>query len=488
MIKAKCSRKISALLFFAGFFLAARGQDTMQIVHKPVQQQIRWHYRYDQTLVMKLMLAQASFDGKYKRRDNGKSDVFLDFAGALEVIRRMDRLTLGIPKIIYLTGWQYNGHDSKYPAWFEVNPRLKRPEDPDALTSLKWLMREARKYHTAVSVHINMFDAYEDSPLWNEYVAKDIIAKHKDGTILRGEWGSPISYAQEWKLGLAQKRIDRLCRMLPLQKAGTIHIDAFHTSPPIPETDANGNTRVNLDLKPISPYLPFTVADEAETQKKLLRYWAGKGIDVTSEGVDFLRPVSFEGYQPMAWWVGRGLSFYTDWPSSLYTGGVDRSEWGRLFGTSMHGEDIVKKDKDQLAGFKEDFCTHTLVWYYLNRLQRQKLIRNGVKKEVMFSEGVRTILDKDQFKLVKNGVVLVENGDVFLPALWIGENTWIAYSRDGYQQREWALPPGLRKAGKLKAYTISVEGKQKAEPVAVQSGKGVLSLEKDQMLVLTPSL
>ena len=55
----------------------------------------------------------------------------------------MDKRTVGIPKIVYLVGWQYNGHDSKYPAWFEVNERLKRPEDKTALESLKWLMKEA---------------------------------------------------------------------------------------------------------------------------------------------------------------------------------------------------------------------------------------------------------------------------------------------------------------------------------------------------------
>jgi len=478
---------IAMLAFFAGSFLQVRSQvaaDTLQIIHKPVPQQIRWHYRYDQTLVMKLMLSQALFDGPYKRKDNEKSEVFLDFSEALDVIRRIDRLTLGIPKIIYLTGWQYNGHDSKYPAWFEVNPRLKRPQDPDALASLKWLMREARKYHTTVSVHINMFDAYEDSPLWEEYVQKDVIAKHKDGTILRAEWGSPISYAQEWKTGLAQQRIDRLCRLLPIQKAGTIHIDAFHTSPPVPETGADGKTRINLELKPISPYLSFTVADEAEAQKKIFRYWAAKGIDVTSEGVGFLRPVSFEGYQPMAWWLGRGVSFYADWPSWYYTGGVDRSEWGQLFGTSMHGEDIVKKDKAGLAGFKEDFCTHTLVWYYLNRLKRQQLIRNGERKEVRFSNGVRTILDKGRFRLIRDDEVLVDNGDVFLQALWIGENTWIAYSREGYRNRTWTLPDGLGRSGTWKAYSVSANGNKKEQPVSVRSGKLVLSLEKDQMLVL----
>src|SRR5207249_699518 len=105
--------------------------------------------------------------------------VYLTFEQALEVIERLDRITCGAPKIVYLVGWQFNGHDSKYPAWSEVNHRLKRAQDPTALESLKWLMREGRKHHTTVSLHINALDAYEDSPLWQEYVDKDIIAKGK---------------------------------------------------------------------------------------------------------------------------------------------------------------------------------------------------------------------------------------------------------------------------------------------------------------------
>jgi hypothetical protein len=50
-----------------------------------------------------------------------------------------------MPQVLYLTGWQYNGHDSKYPAWEEVNEALKRDEDATALESLRWLISEARK-------------------------------------------------------------------------------------------------------------------------------------------------------------------------------------------------------------------------------------------------------------------------------------------------------------------------------------------------------
>jgi hypothetical protein len=65
-------------------------------------------------------------------------------------------------------------------------------------------MREGRKHHTVVSLHINALDAYEDSPLWQEYLEKDIIAKGKRGAPLKGiVWNGqqsyPLSYAKEWE-------------------------------------------------------------------------------------------------------------------------------------------------------------------------------------------------------------------------------------------------------------------------------------------------
>ena len=114
------------------------------------------------------------------------------------------RLSLGIPKIVYLVGWQYNGHDDKYSAFFDANELLKRPEDKSAIESLRWLMREARKYHTIVSLHINMTDAYDDSPLWDEYVKHDLISKNADGTLkVIGEYNNrkayQINYKNEWE-------------------------------------------------------------------------------------------------------------------------------------------------------------------------------------------------------------------------------------------------------------------------------------------------
>ena len=102
--------------------------------------------------------------------DGKIAELFLTFEQALEVIKRVHRITCGTPQIVLLTGWQYEGHDSKYPSWAGVNEHLKRPQDATALDSLRWLIREARGYNCLATLHINMFDAYEDSPLFDEYV------------------------------------------------------------------------------------------------------------------------------------------------------------------------------------------------------------------------------------------------------------------------------------------------------------------------------
>jgi len=458
--------------------------DTTFITYTGLNNYIVPQHDYSQTLTCKIMLSNSLFDGRFKRKDNGESKVYLNYEQALEVIKKMDKLTLGIPKIVYVVGWQYNGHDSKYPAWFEGNERLKRAEDTSSLESLRWLMKQAMHYHTIVSVHINMFDAYEDSPLWDTYVKNNIIARNADGSLRKGEWGYPISYAQEWKTGYAQKRIDSLCKLLPLRDAGTVHIDAFHSWPPVPVPEKNGSYRVDLTQKgPISPYLKFTLDDETAAQIKIFKYWASKGIDVTSEGVDFLRATAFPGYQHMAWWYG-GPEHYLKWPASYYCGGQDNSRWGKLFGTSMHGEDIIDKDPRELTGFKEQFCLQTVIWYYLNRHARLYLLHAKDYDAVQYADGIRTYLSKDEYKVTQGDAILVDNGDMLMPAPWIGKGSLIAYSKNGYASRMWKLPKDWVNVKEVKLKRIMLNDTSSVHIEKVENGMLRLAMEKDEMLLI----
>jgi hypothetical protein len=453
-------------------------QNIINAPDNPPKPERPWIRQYHQTLTMKLFLCSVKFEGKNKRRDiPNSSQVFLTFEEALEVIRKMDNLSRGIPKIVYLVGWHYDGHDSKYPAWFQVNKKLKRPKDKTAIDSLKWLIREARTYNTTVSFHVNMLDAYDDSPLWDTYVENDIIAKNLDGTLREGEWGWPISYAQEWKTGYAQKRIDWLCQNLPVQKAATIHVDAFHSWVPIPPSHPRG---------PISPYLGFTVADETQAQRNIFRYWRDKGIDVTSEGLRFLRDTAFEGLQPMAWWFNPSQQEYMNWPASYYTGGIDRSDNGKLFGTSIHGEEIAKKDSENLTGFIREFCLNTLCWYYLNRHDRLRYIEAKNYRQVDFSDGLLTHLGKS-FKIIDRGYLLRENDDVFMPALWRKNREIIAYSANGYTQKRWSLLPEWKDVKTVDIYEITLEGLKNSRIVGVDKGTLQLSMQKDQAIAIMPS-
>jgi hypothetical protein len=462
--------------------------DTIIISYpKSLQFSIPQKHAYYQTLTMKLFMSQALFDGRFKRKDNGKSELFLTCEQALQIIRRMDNLTLGIPKIVYLVGWQYNGHDSKYPAWFEGNASIKRPTDSNSLESIKWLMKEASKYNTIVSLHLNMFDAYEDSPLWDEYVRNDIIARNTDGTLRACEWGYPISYAREWKTGFAQKRIDSICKILPLEIAGTVHIDAFHSWPPVPVPDEKGGYRIDLTEGPISPFLGFTVDEETGAQRNIFRYWASRGVDVTSEGVDFLRETAFDGYQPMAWWYGGGLKYYLKWPASFYCGGQDNSEWGKLFGTSMHGEDIVRNDPANLSGFKADFCLKSVIWYYLNRLDRLYVVNATGYKAVGFSDSVRSTLSGGHYELIQGTRLIAEDDDIFIPALWINSNSIIAYSKNGYEIRNWTMPDNWQGVAYVKLSGISDSGKKDLGVIKTTGGNITLSLKKDEMILIERS-
>lgn len=392
-------------------------------------------HAYHQTLVMKIALAD--------KRPDGGCRVLQTFEQALETIGRLDRITCGIPKIVYLVGWQHNGHDSKYPSWAEVNHRLKRPQDATAADSLRWLMDEAFAFNTTVSLHVCMIDASEESPLFQTYLENDVIAKDKSGRPLKGEvfggWVGPdtqsyqISYAREWELGLAQKRIDGLLAMLPIQRAGTIHIDAFHSIVPVREHDDT-----------ISPYLGYPIGREIQTQRKIFRYFRDRGVDVTAEGAAYwLRRDPFVGLQPMAWHF-HGIAAC---PPQLYCG------------TPMHAEGEIRTDPEQLPGLIEQFCLKVVPWYYANNTTRTK------------------------------GAGAVSGNDaVFMPALW-HDRAVVAFSRKGCGPSHWRLPPGWEDVRQVQVRRITLDGLVDLHPpIDVPTGHELeMPLDPCVPLWLTPT-
>ncbi len=405
-----------------------------------------WLHKYDQSLVMKIFLAERTDEGRGCR-------VYLTFEQALEVIERLDRITCAAPKIVYLVGWQYNGHDSKYPAWAEVNERLKRAQDATALESLKWLMHEGRKHHTTVSLHINALDAYEDSPLWQEYLDKDIIAKGKSGAPLKGiVWNGqqsyPLSYAKEWETGCAKRRIDRLLKMLPeLKEAHTIHIDAFHTYPPMPSAPPGERDE---GFKGISPFLGYGPERECAAQRKTFRYFRDYGLDVTSEHSAGGRLDPFVGLQPMAWLYEEPAP---NIPPSLYCG------------SPMRAEAEIRTDPKKLPGLVEQFC-----------LKAALEIRANAWRE---SNGSRPPEPAERQRVV-------QENDCCVPLVWKKEPTLLAYSRSGYANKTWKLLADWTRVKTVGCANITVESVTEAGTAEVKDGALTLTLMAGQAMVITP--
>ena len=419
-----------------------------------------FNHDYSQTWVAKMFLS--------KPNPKGGCLVNLTFEQALEVIRVTDNLSLGIPKIVYLVGWQYNGHDDKYPAFFDANPLLKRSCDKTALESLRWLMREARKYHTTVSLHINMTDAYDDSPLWDEYVEKDLISKNADGSLkVIGEYNNrkayQINYQREWESGYTQMRIDKLLSLIPeLKDAGTIHSDAWIARP------SEGHNE--------------TVINEALYQQKAALYWKSKGMDITSEWVmDYMI-----GYVPYAWhFNGFNQADYLKYPATVYTGtGINPDikssdhALGFLFGTSCYGEPIwMGVDyhvwKDALV---KDFMLKVPQYFFLNRLERDSVSGTGENRTAWYSDGVSVSL-KDS-TVMQHERVLRKRNTLCMPVVWRSDRGMLLYSEDAGTNALFDVPYNWGNAERAKLYLITPEkGLVYQKDVKVKCGKIKIDIE-----------
>ena len=235
-----------------------------------------------------------------------------------------------------------------------------------------------------------------------------------------------VSYTQEWKHGLAQKRIDDLIAMVPeIQENHCVYIDAFLGAR---KADQQG---------PISPYLGYSKEQEARTQRKIFRYWRDRGIDVAGEHVFGIRLDRFVGLQPH---TASQMHLIEDIPDELYCGNPAH------FGFTTVTEPET---------FQEMFWLEFLPYYYRNN-------PSGTEDPASMVDGT----------------------DICMPALWCQEKTIIAYSKEGYDGKSWDLPPEWKGVGRVRLSRITPEGQEPAGEVAVTDGRIALSVGRDEALMI----
>lgn len=426
-------------------------------------------FDYSKTMMMKLDIGIPD--------NQGGCRLFNTFEQALEKIRVADILTLGAPKIVYLVGWQYQGHDDKYPAFFEVNEAAKRPQDATARDSLLWLMEEAKKYHTTVSLHINLSDAYPDSPLWQVYLDNDLILLNKRGRPkATGTWNGRTAYQvrfeQEYRSGYFQKRVDELLELLPVQEAGTIHVDAFFVR-------KGKNT---------------TIPREKIYRRKMIAYFMEKGIDVTSE---FIYREWNNGYRclwgksdivgliPAIWNLRMTQKDYFRYPPQLLAGGQLNMgvQWDKdlqyLFYGNTPGENCFNMADWQCA-FTRSFALGSMPYLFLTPHRLQKISGRGKGRTAFFSGDIQTSVRGKM--ICKSGMVLKENDTLCLPVPW-RHGAYYAWSR--HNATKTCFVGEKMKLANI--YKITEDGYHLLEEKAVQDGRILLTFAAETAYLISPS-
>lgn len=400
-----------------------------------------------------------------------KRGVLTTYRETLEIIRRIHRITSGIPQIVYLVGWQFNGHDTGYPALNRLHPGLA--EHPDrAREELLELVRRAREeYDCIVSFHINVDDAYRSSPDWNPA----ILSRNPDGS--PRVWLDPgpsdsltkegrayhISHTKDVESGDVFRRLDAFLELVPVSE--TVHLDAFR------------NTNASWDGDGCIGPLEELVCG----MKPIIAYFKERGIDVSTEGQNGM-PIEDAGLFSAYW-------HYT--PTQLYHGKIvgggsfylDAVTWGK--GASIDTDIAYRGGPSGEPGSSDEFASQwnrildilylgsMLYRFYLQR-EMVEMRENDDTVTIRFSDGVIVRIDKrgQRLSVTKGSLVIASGHDRFIP---LGDRIYL-YSRDG-SDREWPLPGDWTTAGGFNVLRLTVQGIVPENHYTVEDGTIRIKLE-----------
>lgn len=444
-----------------------------------MRKHLNFNYDYSRCMVMKLGMAYP------EKNRPGKSHVLMTFEEALSYIQKIDNMTPGITKIYYLVGWQYLGHDDKYPDFFEVNKALKRPQDKTAWDSFKWLSDEAKKYNSVISVHINFNDAYDNAPSYDDFV--------KSGALIRKRNGKPNAIEKYngrkcyktchkgyWESGLFKRQFDRFVETFPfIAESGTIHVDNFQC---------------------YKNYAPFvSIKEMQDARRKMIEYVKSKGIDITSEFTykesrtlpnrpifglprdHFKRyPMDTLGLIPLSWWCYRMTNKeLIEIPPQLYCGGVFREKrLNSLFYGNMHGEDIISKSNaNWTEDFIREFAAYQVPFHFLCTHKRLALKGHFMNERCEFADGITTY--RRHRRIVRNGETIKLENELFLPYVH-EKDSYFAYSENGFA--------GFRKvsakSGTATGFEITPDGLKEIGTMEITNSAIHIKVKAKQALIV----
>ncbi len=392
--------------------------------------------------------------------DSPGQEQYTTFDEALETIRRVHYLTNGAPQVVYLVGWQHEGHDTGYPDTFVVNKRL------GGTRALRKLFEEAEKLNAVISFHDNFDDAYQGSSGWDP----SIVGQNGKGDLIQGGvWAGGQSYIISPKVyvasGKAQRRVDKMMETFPLKKS--IHLDVMSATPM--RYDHNPTVFAGAD-------------DNMAARKTILEMWKKRGIDVTSEALTavFCGPITHYWHISKA---QEGGPFSSETPAPIvplmlhgkvtWGGGVD-SKYGEpltlLYGGTF-SEDWNKTTPDQ--HITDRYYLITLPWSRLAAKGVTGYWRDGNLQRVTYEGGdyVEADLEAGSYKVVCGGYIIAQNYVTTTP---IGRHEIAVYSTRP-QRLSIPFPPGWSKLEKAFVEVLDSGGNR--TPMNYRLNNGRIEIE-----------
>jgi len=378
------------------------------------------------------------------------------FADALELIKKIAYLTNLAPQVVYLVGWQYDGHDTGYPAVDKVNERI------GGYKGLVKLVQEAKKLNAIVSFHDNYDDAYVDSPEWDT----EIISRDTEGHLMKGGvWAGGQSYIisnykYARKRGL--QRVRETLRKYPISVS--YHIDVLSAIPR------------RYDFNPENP---AAAKKNLDGKLMIVKEFSKHGVDVTSEG--FCDP--FVGHISHFWHLIRRDEVYYQneeqiplipfiYHSKASYGDIISSRLGvvkaLLYGLTFSCDFDRNTDLHYITDL---YYLVTLPWTKLYGKNMASYSKKGTVERVTYEDGcyVEVDLKTRKYLVVVNGEVISEDFTSFVP---MKKDLYLGYSKDGGPFK-YPLPAHWKKGRDVHVLKLSASGE--TEEVSFQLDKGFLS-------------
>ncbi len=322
---------------------------------------------------------------------------YTTFDDALEIVRKVHQLAPWMKQVVYLVGWQYQGHDTGYPATDKINERL------GGMKALKRITAEAAKLNALISFHDNFDDAYRDSPQWDESViARDCAGEPMKG----GVWAGGQSYILAFQKYAKKAGLERVRRTVAqLSIRDSYHIDVLSAVP------------LRRDFNVQSPENSM---DSLAGKMAIIKQFNQLGVDVTSEG--FTAP--FVGVIGHAWriWNENDVLFPKEEPipfiPMIYHGGP--TTYARGNPSASYARDNVLYGAAYATDFTKQVDIHDLAeplylvvapWTYLRDRKMSDYERYGELRKVVYDKNtfVETNEKTGQWRIVIDGETVIEN-------------------------------------------------------------------------------